>query len=43
MTDSQLLVVLATIYMAPHFHPIIGDVIGVSLFIFAACNELGWV
>jgi hypothetical protein len=43
MTDTQHLVILATVYMAPHFHPVIGNVIGVSLFIFASFKGLGWV
>ena len=43
MTDTQFLLVLATVYMAPHFHPVIGNVIGVSLFIFAAVKGLGWL
>ena len=43
MTETQFLLVLATVYMAPHFHPVIGNVIGVSLFIFASLKVLGWV
>jgi hypothetical protein len=43
MTNSQLLVIIATVYMAPHFHPIVGNVIGVSLFIFASLKGLGWL
>ena len=43
MTDTQYLAILGTVYMAPHFHPIIGNFIGVSLFIFASLKVLGWV
>ena len=43
MTDTQYLAILGTVYMAPHFHPIIGNVIGVSLFISASLEVLGWV
>lgn len=43
MTDAQHLVILATVYMAPHFHPVIGNVTGVSLFIFASLKVLGWL
>jgi hypothetical protein len=43
MTDSQFLVLLGTIYLTPHFHPIVGNCIGLSLLIFASLQGLGWV
>lgn len=43
MTDTQFLLVLGTVYMAPHFHSVIGNFIGVSLFIFASLKGLGWL
>lgn len=43
MTDTQYLAVLGTVYMAPHFHPIVGNVIGVTLLIFASLEGLGWI
>lgn len=43
MIDTQFLVLLGTVYMAPHFHPVIGNLIGVSLFIFASLKGLGWL
>jgi len=43
MTDSQFLVLLGTIYLTPHFHPIVGNYIGLSFLIFASLKGLGWV
>ena len=43
MTDSQFLIVLGTVYLAPHFHPIISNCIGLSLLIFASVKGLGWL
>lgn len=43
MTDTQFWVLLGTIYLTPHLHPIIGNYIGLSLFIFASIKGLGWL
>jgi hypothetical protein len=43
MTDSQFLVLLGTVYMAPHFHPIVGNFIGASFLIVASLKGLGWI
>jgi hypothetical protein len=42
MTTEQLLI-LGTIYIAPHMHPIYCHVMG-SIFMFGAvCKALGWL
>ena len=43
MTTSQILVLLAAIHIAPHYHPVVGNVMGLLLIIFAAVKGLGWL
>jgi hypothetical protein len=42
MTTEQLLI-LGTIYIAPHIHPIVSQLSGVIFLITAACKGLGWL
>jgi len=43
MTDSQFLVVLGTIWVAPHANKWYGQTIGCIILIVAACRGLGWI
>lgn len=43
MTDSQFLVLLGTVYLAPQLHPIVGNFTGLLLILAAACKGLGWI
>jgi hypothetical protein len=43
MTDSQFLVLLGTVYLAPQLHPIVGNFTGMLLILAAAGKGLGWI
>lgn len=43
MNDSQVLVLCGLICLAPHYHPIVGNMMGLLLIIFAAVKGLGWI
>ena len=43
MTAEQFFAVLGTIYIAPHMHPIYGQVVGFGFLLAAACKGLGWI
>ena len=43
MTDTQLLVMLGTIWIAPHAKWWYGQLIGCIILIVAACKGLGWL
>jgi len=43
MTTEQYLVVLGTIYLAPHVHPLYCQVVGCGFIIVAGCIGLGWL
>lgn len=43
MTDAQLLVMLGTIWIAPHAKWWYGQLIGCIILIVGACKGLGWI
>ena len=43
MTESQFMVLLGTVYLAPHFHPIVGNFAGLLIILAAAGKGLGWI
>jgi hypothetical protein len=43
MTAEQFLLVLGTIYVAPHLNPFYCQTVGVVLFGVAICKVLGWI
>jgi hypothetical protein len=43
MTDSQFLVLLGTVWIAPHSHPILGNFVGAFCITLAAIKGLGWI
>jgi hypothetical protein len=43
MTEAQFLVILGTVWVAPHLHKWYGQTIGCIILIVAACKGLGWV
>jgi hypothetical protein len=43
MTDSQFLVLLGTVWIAPHSHPFIAHITCAGFIIVAACKGLGWL
>jgi hypothetical protein len=43
MTDSQFLVLLGTVWIAPHSHPFIAHIACAGFIIVAACKGLGWL
>ena len=43
MTEAQMLLILGTIWVAPHIKELQGNVTGCILLILAACKGLGWI
>jgi len=43
MTETQMLVLIGTIYIAPHLDERFGMIVGTIILIVAACKGLGWV
>ena len=43
MTDSQLLVLLCIVWVAPHSHPILGNFLGAFCITLAVIKGLGWL
>jgi uncharacterized protein YbbC (DUF1343 family) len=43
MTDSQFMVLVGVTYLAPHFHPIVGNFAGALCITLAAIKGLGWL
>jgi hypothetical protein len=43
MTEAQMLVMLGTIWVAPHVCSWYGKAIGCIILIVAACKGLGWI
>jgi len=43
MTDTQFLLLLGTIWVAPHCNKIYNIVVGCAFITVAACNGLGWI
>jgi len=43
MTTEQYFAVLGTIYIAPHVHPVYGQLAGIAFLLAAACKDLGWL
>ena len=43
MTTEQFFLIIGTIYIAPHAHPVYGQVSGFVLLLAAACKSLGWL
>jgi hypothetical protein len=43
MTNTQFVILLATVWIAPHNHPLVGSLLG-SLFLgFAVATGMGWL
>jgi hypothetical protein len=42
MTETQMLVLVGTIYIAPHLEGWFGVIVGSIILIVAACKGLGW-
>jgi hypothetical protein len=43
MTEAQMLVMLGTIWIAPHVKWWYGQTIGCIILVVAACKGLGWI
>jgi hypothetical protein len=43
MTDRQILLLLGTIWIAPHCPPIVGNFCGVLFILAGVCKGLGWL
>ena len=43
MTESQFIVLLGVIWIAPHTHPSYAQSVGSIILICAACKGLGWI
>jgi hypothetical protein len=43
MTDTQLLLLLGTIWIAPYMNEVFSKLMGCMFIILAACKGLGWI
>jgi hypothetical protein len=43
MTNTQMAILLATIWLAPHQHPIVGQITGLIFIAVAAAIGMGWI